>query len=242
MGTLDGTLGWPYGKVTESEVLAIMEKDLKRFGVPRGSALVMQSIWVFGFCLVPIYGVLFLGWDAFALIVLFYAEGLAALVLDAVRLLVIRARTPHRFSQQLGVWIFMIVFLNFSGFFMLLFQGPHGEDLGETLRLLFGALQVTLPEMSWPLFLMILFQLVGLLHDTMDSGKGHDMHLTAGPYMLLIFITPLIAALFGLFASREVVGLMVITVLRMLGQLLMVWIVPVYYRFASNTASQPKPS
>lgn len=228
------TLGWPYGDVTESEVLAVMEKDLKRYGVPRGSALIIQSVWAFCVCLIPIYGVLALGWDAFALILLFYAEGVAALVLDGFRLLVIRARTPERFSQQLGIWVFMIVFLNFSGIFMLLFQGPQGNDLGETLTLLYGAIQTTLPEMIWPLLLMVLFQLVGLLHDCMDSGKGHDMHMTAGPYMLMIFITPFVAFIFGLFASRDVVGLMVIALLRMVGQLLMVWVVPAYYHFESK--------
>jgi hypothetical protein len=102
---------------------------------------------------IPLFGVLFLGWDAFSIVLLYWAENLVIGFYNVLKIALVKVEHP---SQHLGKLFFIPFFiLHFGGFtaghgfFVLaLFKKEGGEVLSG---------------MSWPGFLVFLELLIKVI-------------------------------------------------------------------------------
>lgn len=183
---------------------------------------VSRSVAVLAANGVTLYGVLALGWDKSAMVLLFIVEGLIVLAADAVRRGVAKLR-----KEQAQAFFFEVVFMLFFGAFALLVFGPY-EDLTAAVEdgfALFGGL---IREIRVAALFVLASHAWRLFRDLWAAGAlGHrprrTLELRAGPYALLIFGAVMLAPLVARSGPNPMGGLAALVGLKSAGELLAVW-------------------
>jgi hypothetical protein len=191
--------------------------------IPPLSNLIGRSVSVALTNAVPLYGVLRLGWNAFALVLMFILEGVMVLVTDSVKRLFDKGDKKTR-----GILFFEFVFILFFGFFAVLVFGPY-ESLESAVMdrfRLVGALFSG--ELRKPLAAVVFMRFVRLAHDLMDSGAfggrvRRKLQLDGGGWMFLLFFAVMLAPLIAKSGPNPLGGLAALVVLKILGEVLGVW-------------------
>lgn len=219
-------LGWPYGPVTASEVRDQIGDMVTLEEVPTLGLLSLRTLVTLLYCLVPIYGIVALGWDMFVLLVFIFCEGLLALAADLVRIARQAATQGAKHWRLAGLWCFQAVFLVFVGLIMLFAHRPEGMDFADPLSQTTGLL-------GWTLIAAAAFQvftLAGQWRTLAQPIEGSP--LGASLYLLLMFVTPFVAALFMWTGNPDQVGLLGAAGARLVGQTAWVWAVPLLLAWA----------
>jgi len=111
--------------------------------------------------LVPLWGILFVGWDAFAIILLYWAENLVVGFFTILKIICVKVPKP---SEHIGK-LFAIPFfvMHYGGFI-----GIHGVFV-----LAFFRHEMNMENLNWPCFLVfpqILFHVIGQMWSAMPPG------------------------------------------------------------------------
>jgi hypothetical protein len=111
--------------------------------------------------LVPLWGILFADWDAFAILLLYWAENLAVGFYTVLKMACVKVSKP---SEHLGK-LFAIPFfiMHYGGFI-----GIHGVFV-----LAFFRHEMNMEHLNWPCFLVfpqILFRVIGQMWSAMPPG------------------------------------------------------------------------
>ena len=214
-------LGWPYGTVTAAEVRDQIGDMVTLEEVPSRGLLLLRTLITLGYCLVPIYGIAVLGWDMFVLLVFIFCEGLLALAADLVRIARQAATQGARHWRLAGLWCFQAVFLIFVGLIMLFAHRPEGLNFADPLA-------QTTNLLGWTLAAAAVFQVITLASQWQTLAQPIEgSPLGASLYLLLMFVTPFVAALFMWTGNPDRVGLLGAAAARLVGQSAWVWAVPI---------------
>jgi hypothetical protein len=187
--------------------------------------LITRSIAVVLTNAVPLYGVIKLGWNTFALVLLFILEGVVVFFLDAVKCVF-----NKRNKKMKSILLFEFVFIFFFGFFAILVFGPYESlefavsDKFRLVKELFAG------ELQKPLAAIVFMRLVRLVHDLADSGAfggrvRQKLQLNGGGWMFLLFFAVMLAPLIARSGPNPFGGLAALVVLKTLGEVFGVWAV-----------------
>ncbi len=185
------------------------------------SALLYKSFMVMMTNLIPLYGVLRLGWSSFLVILLFIIEGVVVLIMDLIK-------RPYVTSKERGkVLFFEVLFISFFGFFAILIFGRSEDstELPETIRTSFQAAR-ELP--LWPIIGLVVMRLIRTGQELMDAGvfygsSGKPLYFSGGGWMLLLFFLVMTAPLIADKNPNAMAGLIVIIAFKVLGEVFAVW-------------------
>jgi hypothetical protein len=171
---------------------------------------------------VTLYGVLALGWDKSAMVLLFIVEGLIVLVADAVRKAMAKLR-----REQAQAFFFEAVFMLFFGAFALLVFGPY-EDLTTAVEDGFSLFGGLFREIRVAVLFVLASHAWRLFQDLRAAGvigrrPQRPLELRAGPYALLIFGAVMLAPLIARSGPNPMGGLAALVGLKTAGELLAVW-------------------
>jgi hypothetical protein len=111
--------------------------------------------------LVPLWGIVFSGWDAFAILLLYWAENLAVGFYTVLKMACVKVPNPVEHLGKLFAIPFFIV--HYGGFI-----GIHGVFV-----LAFFRHEMDMANMNWPCFLVfpqILFRVIGQMWAVMPPG------------------------------------------------------------------------
>lgn len=111
--------------------------------------------------LVPLWGILFAGWDAFAILLLYWAENLAVGFYTVLKMICVKAPNPVAHLGKLFSIPFFI--MHYGGFI-----GIHGVFV-----LAFFRHEMNMDHLNWPCFLVfpqILFRVIGQMWSVMPPG------------------------------------------------------------------------
>jgi len=187
------------------------------------SSIIGQTIAVLITNAVPLIGVVRLGWNASALVLLLVCEGVIVFFSDLVK------RGLGRIAaKQRPVLFFEFVFIFFFGFFAVIAFGPYKSleaAVTDGFRRFGGMLS---GEMSKPLMAVAFMRLVRLLHDLADSGAfggriRRELQLGGGGWMLLLFFAVMCTPFVARSGPNPTGGLAVLVVLKALGEAIGVW-------------------
>jgi hypothetical protein len=186
-------------------------------------ALVIQSVIVLLSNAIPLYGVLALGWNSFALVLLFVLEGFIILGTDVVKRFFIKPTQKKR-----GILFFECVFIFFFGFFALMVFGPSdlaGSSFAEKIRLV---KTLFVSQIRAPLLGIALFRLVRLGQDMAAAGLlgsrfTKPLEYSGGGWMFLLFFAVMTAPFIAKTGPNPMGGLAALVVLKTLGETFGVW-------------------
>ncbi len=192
--------------------------------------LVGQTVMVLFTNAVPLYGVVWLGWHAFILVLLFILEGIVVFLTDAVK--VLSDQTVRKNTR--GILFFEFVFIFFFGFFAILVFGPSepGAFAFSYKYRLVKSLYAT--QLRTPLMLMIGFRLIRLLQDLIAGGVfgrrffRRPLELGGGGWMFLLFFAVMLAPLIAKSGPNPFGGLIALVALKILGEVIGVWAVRIF--------------
>jgi hypothetical protein len=191
---------------------------------PTAAGLFFQSLFVILTNLIPFYGVMRLGWDSFALIVLYIAEGIVVFLTDLLK----SAWVVKSYSEKRTILTFELVFICFFGFFAILVFGrdPDSSDLIETIHTAFrGLAMISLG----PILIMVAMRLLRTAHEVFEAryrsgGEGRSLHFSGGGWMLLLFLLVMLAPFIADETPNPRGGLMAVVALKTLGDLIGLWL------------------
>ncbi len=184
-------------------------------------ALLYRSFMVIMTNLIPLYGVLRLGWSSFLVILLFIIEGVVVLIMDLIK-------RPYVTSKERGkVLFFEIVFIIFFGFFAILIFGRSEDstELPETIRTAFQAAS-ELP--FWPIIGILVMRLFRTGQELVEAGIFYDsskkpIYFSGGSWMLLLFFLVMTGPLIADKSPNPMGGLVAIIALKVLGEVFAIW-------------------
>ena len=157
----------------------------------------------------------------FVLLVFIFCEGLLALAADLVRIARQAATQGARHWRLAGLWCFQAVFLIFVGLIMLFAHRPEGLNFADPLA-------QTTNLLGWTLAAAAVFQVITLASQWQTLAQPIEgSPLGASLYLLLMFVTPFVAALFMWTGNPDRVGLLGAAAARLVGQSAWVWAVPI---------------
>ena len=202
-----------------------LEKETENRATPEIlpiAGLLFRSLIVVLTNMIPLYGVLRLGWESFALIVLFIAEGAVVFLTDVLK----SAWVVN--PEKKKILFFEFTFIFFFGFFAILIFGrdPDSSDLVETIR---TAVRNLAMLSLWPVLVIAAMRLLRTAQDIRAargrSGKaGEPLHFQGGGWMLLLFFLVMSAPFIADMSPNPRGGLVVVVVLKTLGELAGVWL------------------
>ena len=189
---------------------------------PQAFDRVSRSVAVVAANGVTLYGVLALGWNKSAMVLLFVIEGLIVLAADAVRREVTRLR-----KEQVRAFFFEVVFMLFFGAFALLVFGPY-EDLTTAVEDGFARFGGLIREVRVAVLFLLASHAWRLIRDlwaagALGRGPRRTLELRAGPYALLIFGAVMLAPIVARSGPNPMGGLAALVGLKSAGELLAVW-------------------
>jgi len=189
------------------------------------SSMIGRTVTVMLTNAIPLIGVVRLGWNASALVLLFVSEGVIVLLSDFIK------RGSGRIAgKQRPALFFEFVFILFFGFFAMIAFGPY-ESLEAAVTDGFRRFGVLLSgELSKPLMGIVFMRLVRLVHDLVDSGVfggrvRRKLQYDGGGWMLLLFFAVMCTPFIARSGPNPVAGLAALVVLKTLGEVLAVWLV-----------------
>ena len=179
---------------------------------------------------IPVYGVLRLGWDSFNLIFIFIMEGMIVLFMDLIKI-----RLPGKTKKKQNVVFIEFCFICFYSFFAILVYGPYEslENLIMDRMQLLGNLIVT--ELVKPILFIALIRLIRFIQDLFNAGffKGSQqlpLRPEGGYWMLLLFFMVMAAPIVARSGPNPMGGLIVMVVLKIVGELGMIWLPRIKFR------------
>jgi hypothetical protein len=172
---------------------------------------------------IPLFGVLRLGWNASALVLLFVLEGVVVLIFDYVK-----RGTGRVFAKQKPVLFFETVFIFFFGFFAAIAFGPYPslQAAADDGFKLIG--KIIFEELRKPLMAIVFMRSLRLVHDLADSGVfsgriRRKLQFDGGGWMLLLFFAVMLAPFVAKSGPNPTGGLAALVCLKALGEGLAVW-------------------
>jgi hypothetical protein len=188
------------------------------------SNLIGRTVTVFLTNAIPLFGVVCLGWNASALVLLFVMEGVVVLLLD-----VVKSRTGRVYAKQRPVLFFECVFIFFFGFFAAIAFGPYPSlqaAVDDGFRLIGG---IIFDELRKPLMAIAFMRSLRLAHDLADSGVfggriRRKLRFDGGGWMLLLFFAVMLAPFVAKSGPNPMGGLAALVCLKALGEGLAVWL------------------
>jgi hypothetical protein len=172
---------------------------------------------------IPIFGVLRLGWNAAALVLLFVLEGVVVLISDFIK-----RGSGRVYAKQRPVLFFECVFIFFFGFFAAIAFGPY-ESLQAAVDGKFRLIgDIIFGELRKPLLAIIFMRALRLVHDLADSGVfggriRRKLQFDGGGWMLLLFFAVMLAPFVAKSGPNPTGGLAALVCLKALGEGLTVW-------------------
>ncbi len=123
---------------------------------------------------VPVFGVLFAGWDAFNIVLLYWAENLVVGFYNVLKMAFVRMKDPRELMGKLFAIPFFVLhfggFVGIHGFFVLtIFNKSGGESMGRV---------------SWPCFLVFVQILLNVMKEAY-SVMSPNMRLA----LLALFVS-----------------------------------------------------
>ena len=199
----------------------------KKNEIPPLASLFGQTLTVALTNAIPLYGVIKMGWNAFALVLLFILEGVTVLFSDTIKHLFDKGTRKTQ-----NIVAFEYAFILFYGVFAILVFGPYDSleaAVADRFRLV-GALFSS--EIRTPLFSLIFMRLMRLIHDLADSGafggkRRRKLQLDGGGWIFLLFFAVMLAPLVAKTSPNPMGGLIALVVLKTLGEIFAVWAVKI---------------
>ncbi|HEX9934261.1 MAG TPA: DUF6498-containing protein [bacterium] len=200
-------------------------------------ALIGQSLTVLLTNAVPLYGVFALGWNSFALVLLFVLEGVIVLCTDGVKRLFMK---PDR--QKKGVLFFECVFIVFFGFFALMVFGPAETEAFSFADKFHLIKSLFVTQVRTPLLVIALFRLVRLGQDLSAAGWlggrfRRPLEYAGGGWMLLLFFAVMTAPFISKTGPNPTGGLAALVAVKTLGELF-AWTGRIVYRRPGEKAGK----
>jgi hypothetical protein len=193
--------------------------------IPPLSTLIGRTLTVILTNMIPLYGVIRLGWNTTALVFLFVLEGIVVYISDFIKF-----HSGRPVGSKHIILVFEFVFIFFFGFFAMLVFGPY-ESLEAAVMdrfRLFG--ELLFKELPRPLMGIAFMRLVRLVHDLVDSAAiggrvRRKLQLDGGGWMFLLFFAAMCAPFIARSGPNPRGGLTALVVLKTLGEVFAVWAV-----------------
>jgi hypothetical protein len=188
------------------------------------SALIGRTISVLLTNAIPLFGVVRLGWNASALVLLFVMEGVVVLLSD-----IVKSRTGRISAKQRPVLFFECAFIFFFGFFAAIAFGPY-ESLQAAVDGGFKLIRdIIFEELRKPLLAIVFMRSLRLVHDMADSGVfggriRRSLQFDGGGWMLLLFFAVMCAPFVAKSGPNPTGGLAALVCLKAAGEGLGVWL------------------
>ena len=180
-----------------------------------------QSLMIIVTNMIPLYNVWYHGWSSFRLILLFVAECAIVVLMDSIKSFFIPKKV------QKGVLFIEIVFLFFFGLLTILIFGrdKNSSDLLETIQSSFQAAKVI---QFGPVVGILVMRLSRTIHELMASGvlgggNRQPLFYSGGGWVLMLFFLVMIAPFIADKSPNPMAGLIVIIVLKTLGEVFILW-------------------
>ena len=180
-----------------------------------------QSLMIIVTNMIPLYNVWYHGWSSFRLILLFVAECAIVVLMDSIKSFFIPKKV------QKGVLCIEIVFLFFFGLLTILIFGrdKNSSDLLETIQSSFQAAKVI---QFGPVVGILVMRLSRTIHELMASGvlgggNRQPLFYSGGGWVLMLFFLVMIAPFIADKSPNPMAGLIVIIVLKTLGEVFILW-------------------
>lgn len=170
---------------------------------------------------IPLYGVLFLNWQAFDLIFLYWLENW---LIGIVMLLKIIAR-PLSNPVELGVTLFMVPFFAFHygmfctvhGVFLFALLGD-GVPFNDNAMVQSVFSLISDRQLLFSVLALAIWQLVDWVRDLIEMGPGKEgiQELTAGPYqrIVVLHLTILFSGFVLIALDQPTSGLVLLVVIK----------------------------
>lgn len=175
--------------------------------------------------LVPLVGVFWLGWDAFALLLLFWLENVVIGFYNVLRMAVARGNRSGATSRFILIPFFIIHFGAFTlGHGLMLFAifsdlaGVGRPEPGELFGLVLG--QVRDRHLEWPLLALFVSHGVSFATNTLAAGEFRQLRaekLMGQPYhrIIMMHLTVLFGALLAHLSGNSAWALVVLVGLKL---------------------------
>jgi len=207
-----------------------------------GKSITVSVIALIAANLVPVFGVIFMGWDASLIVLLYWAENVIAGFYNVLRLSFVKGKSPSaNLGKLFSIPFFCIHFGGFCavhGFFLVAFFKLGGSDGMDSLfptgtwlgPLVFVQLLVSVvshvwrhmpPEMMWPLAGLMISHgisfvqhfVIGKEYETLSTQK-----LMSRPYgRIVVLHVAIIAGGFLVMTLGSSLGLLLILVVLKIG-------------------------
>lgn len=192
---------------------------------PPLSTLIARTVLVVLTNLVPLNGVVRLGWNAVSLVLMYILEGVAVLFTDFIK----------RLFDQSGkdtkvVFVMECAFILFFGFFASLVFGPYDSLRSAVADGFHRQRGLISGELRNSLAALVFMRLVRLGQDLTASGAfggkvRRKLQLSGGSWMLLLFFAVLLAPLIARSGPNPAGGLAALVILKTLGEVFAIWAV-----------------
>ncbi len=191
---------------------------------PSLPAAVFRTVLIIPANAVTIYGVMRLGWNAAALIILFILEGFIVFSTDLVRYLFESGRKDMK-----GVPAVEFFFLAFYGFFALLVFGPYPSLEALIVDRMSLVTAIIFHDLPPALGAAALARWSGLAQELFAAGKfgggeKKPLRLQGGTWMILLFLAVMTAPLITRGGPNPSGGLIALVGFKTLWELAETWV------------------
>ncbi|HEX9934262.1 MAG TPA: DUF6498-containing protein, partial [bacterium] len=193
------------------------------------TVLIVQSLTILFTNAIPLYGVLALGWNSFALVLLYILEGVIVFAADVVKTL-----CKKRNEKLKGSLLFEFGFIFFFGFFVLLVFGPPETGAFSFTGKVLLIRSLLDGDLKLPVLLVFAARFFRLVQDLAAGGVfggsvKRRLELGGGGWTLLLFFTAMLAPFIALKSPNPTGGLAALVVVKTLGELIGIWIWRIVY-------------
>jgi len=182
---------------------------------------------------VPLLGVMFLNWDAFNIVLLYWAENLAVGFYNVLKMALVKVKEPKEHLGKLFlIPFFMVHFGGFTGthgiFVLMMFGKSNGDFMNRTtwpcffafLQILINvvreALSIMTPEMKFAVLALFASHGISFVYNYLVKGEYATTNLgklMAAPYgRVVVMHIAIIAGGFLLVALKSPIALLLVLV------------------------------
>jgi hypothetical protein len=182
---------------------------------------------------IPLVGVMFFGWDAFGIVLLYWSENVAVGFYNILKIAFVRVKEPKEHLGKLFmIPFFMVHFGGFTGghgmFILMMFEKSkgdfmHGADwpcflvfIQMLLNVIREAFSIMTPEMKLGVLALFVSHGVSFVYNYLIKGeymRTNPGKLMAAPYSrVFVMHVAIIAGGFALAAMKSPVALLIILV------------------------------
>jgi len=183
---------------------------------------------------VPLFGVLFLKWDAFGIVLLYWAENLAVGLYNVLKIALVKVKEPKdHLGKLFMIPFFMVHFGGFTGihgiFILMMFGKSDGGFMNQTtwpcffaflqilLNVVREALSIMTPQMRLAVFALFASHGISFVYNYLIKGEYAKTNLgmlMAAPYgRVVVMHVAIIAGGFLLVALKSPAVLLLVLVI-----------------------------